>query len=121
MDACVIRYNTTKFLKETILTTREEAMKLDPDATFWVDGKMIIPDDDITKAHKINEKFRVTDSRKRARAIVSEDAVVMTGTWTPEEAGDVANRMIFGRDGEFMDPKENIIRRLLRRLGFPQY
>lgn len=100
---------------------REQAEKLDPDARFWVGWKMIIPDDDIPKALRINIKLRKTASRKRARAIVSEDAVVMTGTWTPEEAGDVANRMIFGKDGEYMDPQESAWRRLLRRIGVPMY
>ncbi|HOX96305.1 MAG TPA: hypothetical protein PLI45_02900 [Candidatus Woesebacteria bacterium] len=103
------------------MTTREEAEKLDPDVIFWVDGKTIIPDDDIPKALEINSQLRKTDSRKRARAIFSQDAVVATGLWTPEEAGDVADRMIFGLGGEYVDPKENIFRRLLRRLGFPQY
>lgn len=103
------------------MTTREQATKLDPDAIFWVDGKMIIPDDDIPKAFGINSELRKTNSRKRARAIVSEDAVVMTGTWTPEEAGDVANRMVFGSDGEYIDPKESFWRRFLRRIGFSIY
>jgi len=103
------------------VTTREEALELGPDDTFWVDGKMIIPDDDIPKAFKLNSSLRKTGSRKRARAIVSVDAVVMTGTWTPEEAGDVANRMIFGKNGEYMDPEESFWRRLLRHMGFPVY
>lgn len=87
------------------MTTREEALKLDPDVFFWVGFHSIHIDDGNLFKYAINEILGSTKSRKRARMVVHEDAIRATGIWTPEDAGDVAERLIIGPGGNFTDPQ----------------
>ena len=87
------------------MTTREEAKMLHPDADFWVGWLSIHIDNDLPISISINDFLRKIKNRRRVRLILSEDAVVACGIWTPEEAGDVASRLVFGASGEYVDPK----------------
>lgn len=86
------------------MTTREEAKKLDPDVNFGVGFHTIYRDDDALFSLLLNWFLQKIKSRSRARLIVYEDAIRATGIWTPEQAGDVADRLTIGREGIFIDP-----------------
>jgi len=88
------------------MVTREEAKLLDPEATFWWVGFHTVHVDDFALFPLlINMFLSAVRSKKRARLIIHEDAIRASGVWTQEEAGEVASRLIIGKDGNFMNPK----------------
>lgn len=99
------------------MTSREEAKKLNPDATFWVGFHQVYPDEYSLFSILINWFFQKIGSRLRARLVIHEDAIRASGIWTPEQAGDVANRLVIGEDGNFMDPQKWSFRKIFKRLS----
>jgi hypothetical protein len=87
------------------VTERDDAKKMNPDAVLGVGWCSIYLDNDSPSAILINAFLRKIKSRSRVRLIVFEDAVRASGLWTLAQAGDVANRMVIGKDGEFVDSR----------------
>lgn len=101
------------------MTTREEAKLLDPEETFWVGFHEVYVDNDVLGSFLINWFLEIVNSRKRARLVIHEDAIRAAGIWTPEEAGDVASRLVIGESGNFEDPQQKKgISGLFQHLGF---
>jgi len=105
------------FFKGGSVITRKDAKTLDPDITGWhMWFHTIYVDDNSLISFLINTFLIAIKSKKRVRWVVHEDAVRATGVWTQEEAGDVAARLVIGKEGNFTDPK--LRKGLLRPLQY---
>ncbi len=101
------------------MPTREEVEKLNPDQSYWIGFHSVHNDEFAWQSEVINILLGLVGSRKRAKVVIHEDAIRASGIWTQEEAGEVANRLIIGPDGNFFDPKmKKGFPRLLQYFGF---
>ena len=93
--------------------------KLHPESSQRIGWHYVIPDDYHPIGAVINDVLSLTNSRRRARLILHEDAPRAWGVLTPEDAAEVASRLeIDPETGNFTDPKQGEFSKgIQRKLG----
>ena len=117
----IILFNFKFFLLKYIMreTWYPYNSKLDPDAEDGVNIFRIYPDDDFLVTSVINSVCEAVGIRKRFRKITLEEAVRAWGFYTPEQARNVADRMILDDETmNYCDPKRSKLSiRIQKKLG----
>ena len=86
--------------------------------SHWV-GCHSIHLDNYTIVGLLTNLFLENKSNKRVYVIIHEDAIRATGIWTLNQAIVVANRLVIGPDGNYVDPQLNkSLYRFLKFLGY---